>query len=91
MLHAIVKISDREFNIEIMTYPRAKHQLKQQRVEIACHTPKDLETVDFYLYAQELNWKIDTSSDIFTFDRKFFDLSLLQKAQWVRLLEMLTF
>lgn len=81
MLHAIEKISDLEFNIEIMTYARAKHQLKHQRIEIAGHTPKNLETAEFYLYAQELNWKIDTSSDIFTFERKFLDLSILQKGR----------
>jgi polar amino acid transport system substrate-binding protein len=81
MLHAIENISDFEFNIEIMTYARAKHQLKNQRIQIAGHTPKDLETDEFYHYAQELNWRIDTTSDIFTFEREFFDLSRLKKGR----------
>ncbi len=81
MLHAIEKISDLTFDIEIMTYARAKHQLKNQRIQIVGHTPKNLETDEFYLYAQELNWMIDTTSDIFTFERKFFDLSILKKGR----------
>ena len=81
MLHAIENISDLEFDIEIMTYARAKHQLKNQRIQIVGHTPKNLETDEFYLYAQELNWMIDTSSDIFTFEREFFDLSTLKKGR----------
>jgi polar amino acid transport system substrate-binding protein len=81
MLHAIEDISDLEFNIEIMTYARGKHQLKHQRIHIVGHTPKDLETDEFYLYAQELNWNIDTTSDIFAFERSFFDLSILRKGR----------
>jgi len=81
MLHAIEKISDLTFDIEIMTYARAKHQLKNQRIHIVGHTPKNLETDEFYLYAQELNWMIDATSDIFTFERKFFDLSILRKGR----------
>jgi polar amino acid transport system substrate-binding protein len=81
MLNAIEDISDLEFEIEIMTYARAKHQLKNHRIQIVGHTPKNLETDEFYLYAQELNWHIDTTSDIFTFERNFFDLSRLKKGR----------
>jgi polar amino acid transport system substrate-binding protein len=81
MLHAIEDISDLEFDIEIMTYARAKYQLKNQQIQILGHTPKDLETAEFYLYAQELNWKIDTTSDIFSLELKFFDLSKLKKGR----------
>jgi polar amino acid transport system substrate-binding protein len=81
MLRAIENISDLEFDIEIMTYARAKHQLKNQRVDIAGHTPKTFETPEFYLYAQDLNWQIDTTSDIFSFDRRHFDLSKLKEGR----------
>ena len=69
MLHAIEDISDIEFTIEIMTYARAKYQLKTHHINIIGHTPKNLETADFYQYAQELDWIIDTTSDIFVFDQ----------------------
>ena len=81
MFHVTEDISDLEFNIEIMAYARAKHQLKHQRIQIAGHTPKGLETDEFYHYAQELNWNIDTTADIFTFERNFFDLPRLKKGR----------
>lgn len=81
MLHAIEDISDLEFTIEIMTYARAKNQLKNNRIDIIGHTPKNLETPEFYLYAQELDWIIDTTSDIFVFDRQNFDLGKLKKGR----------
>jgi polar amino acid transport system substrate-binding protein len=81
MLHAIEDISDLEFTIEIMTYARAKYQLKTHNINIIGHTPKNLETADFYQYAQELDWIIDTTSDIFSFDRQNFDLSKLKKGR----------
>jgi len=81
MLHAIEDVSDLEFTIEIMTYARAKHQLKNHRIDIIGHTPKNLETAQFYQYAQELEWIVDTTSDIFVFDRKHLDLSKLTKGR----------
>ena len=85
MLHAIEDISDLEFEIEIeielMTYARAKYQLKNHNIDILGHTPKDLETIDFCQYGQELDWMINTTSDIFAFDRQNFDLSKLKKGR----------
>jgi len=81
MLHAIEAISDLEFDIEIMTYARAKQQLKNNRLDIIGHTPKNLETASFYQYAQELEWIVDTTSDIFVFDRKHFNLLKLKKGR----------
>jgi len=81
MLHAIEAISDLEFTIEIMTYARAKHELKNNRIDIIGHTPKNLETPEFYLYAQELDWIVDTTSDIFVFDRQSFNLGKLKQGR----------
>ena len=81
MLHAIEDISDLEFDIEIMTYARAKHQLKHNRIDIIGHTPKDLETPSFYQYAQELDWIVETTSDIFVFDHQYFDLGKLKNGR----------
>jgi polar amino acid transport system substrate-binding protein len=75
MFRAIEKISDLKFNIEIMTYARAKHELKYQKIDIAGHTPKKLETQDFYQYGEELNWQIDTTSDLFSFDPHYFEFN----------------
>jgi len=81
MLHAIEDISDLVFDIQIMTYARAKHQLENNRIDIIGHTPKNLETPEFYLYAQELDWIIDTTADIFSFERQNFDLGKLKKGR----------
>ena len=79
MFREIEKISPIRFHVEIMTYARAKHELSKGRLSIAGHTPKDLETSSFYQYAQELNWKIDTTSDLFVFNRKFLDLAKIKR------------
>jgi polar amino acid transport system substrate-binding protein len=81
MLRAIEDISDLEFTIEIMTYARAKHQLKNKSLDVIGHTPKNLETSEFYLYAQELDWIVDTTSDIFVFDRRDLDLDKLKEGR----------
>ncbi|NQZ81494.1 MAG: transporter substrate-binding domain-containing protein [Colwellia sp.] len=79
MLRAIEEISDLKFDIEIMTYARAKHELEFDRIDIVGHTPKSMETKDFYQYAQELDWQISTKSDLFSFDKKHFNIETLQR------------
>lgn len=74
MLREIEKHSDLSFKVLIMTYARAKHELKHERIDIAGHTPKNLETEDFYKYAAELDWQIQTTSDLFTFDPFLLDI-----------------
>lgn len=71
MFHEIEKISTFRFDVKMMTYARAKHELSQGRLTIAGHTPKALETESFYQYAQDLNWQINTTSDLFAFDPQF--------------------
>ncbi|WP_448549172.1 substrate-binding periplasmic protein [Thalassotalea fusca] len=75
MLREIELLSDLKFDVRVMTYGRAKSELKNGRLDIAGHTPKNLETQSFYQYAQELNWQIDTRSDLFTFDPKHFNIN----------------
>jgi len=74
MLNAIEEISDLEFDIQIMTYARAKNELKYQRINIAGHTPKDSETDAFYDFAEELNWQIHTTSVLFSFKEKYLNI-----------------
>jgi len=78
MFKEIEKISNLKFNVSIMTYARAKKELKLNRIDIAGHTPKDLETSSFYQYAQELEWQLITHSDYFFLDKKYFELSSLK-------------
>lgn len=78
MFREIERVTDLKFDVNIMTYARAKYQLSRQKLTIAGHTPKNLESDDFYQYAIELDWQIDTTSDLFVFDKKYFDLSSVE-------------
>lgn len=79
MFRAIEKVSDLKFDIKIMTYARAKHELQLKRLDIAGHTPHSLETKDFYQYGQDLNWRIETTSDFFGYDKRLFNPENIQK------------
>ena len=69
MLHAIEKVSDMIFLIKIMQYNRAKLKLKNGQKDLIGHTPYQVETKDFYVYAQELNWSMGTFVDIFSMNK----------------------
>ncbi|WP_286233153.1 substrate-binding periplasmic protein [Thalassotalea sediminis] len=79
MLRAIEQHSSLRFDIRLMTYARAKHELKHGRIDIAGHTPKNLETAAFYEYALELDWQIQTTSDLFAFDEKFLNIDHIKR------------
>lgn len=74
MLRAIEQKSAFRFDVRLMTYSRAKHELKYGRIDIAGHTPKGLETATFYQYALELDWQIQTTSDLFSFDQQYLNI-----------------
>ena len=78
MLREIEAISNFTFDIKIMTYARAKHELEHQRIDIAGHTPKDIETAEFYQYAIELDWQIKTTSDLFSLEAKHISLEQIK-------------
>ncbi|MCP4020649.1 MAG: hypothetical protein GY729_02300, partial [Desulfobacteraceae bacterium] len=65
MLRSIENISDLEFTIILMTYGRAKISLEDGQIDLMGHTPYKQENRVFYTYAQELNWSIDTKSDLY--------------------------
>lgn len=75
MLRAIEKNSNYRFNIKIMTYGRAKLALKNEQLDLIGLTPQQLETEDFYHYAQDLNWHIDAHVDIFASKKKLLDIT----------------
>ncbi|GLX79643.1 hypothetical protein tinsulaeT_29830 [Thalassotalea insulae] len=65
-LNQIALNSELSFNFQLMTYARAKKELKKGNLQLIGLTPQHQETPDFYQYAQELNWSIDTTLDIFS-------------------------
>ncbi len=65
MLKEIEKVSDLTFKIKIMPYSRAKINLKRKQIDLMGHTPYKQENQVFYTYAQELNWSIDSKSDLY--------------------------
>ena len=71
MLKEIEKNSDLQFDISIMTYARAKAELKAKRVDLIGHTPLAQEVPEFYSYAVELDWSILTKLDLFSKTSEF--------------------
>jgi polar amino acid transport system substrate-binding protein len=77
MLNAAQENSTLNFSYQVMTYARAKKELKNQRIDMIGLTPKDSETQDFYQYAQELTWHFDTTVDLYSTSPKNFYLDNL--------------
>jgi polar amino acid transport system substrate-binding protein len=77
MLNALQKNSTLNFNFQIMTYARAKKELRNQRIDMVGLTPKDSETQKFYQYAQELVWHFDTTVDFYSTSPTHFKLENL--------------
>lgn len=75
MLHIIENNSDLKFNIEIMTYARAKLALKDNKIDLIGLTPQYLETKEFYTYAQDLSWSIAAQVDIFSLESGPIDIA----------------
>ncbi len=69
MLRSIEQMSDLTFDIKAMSYSRAKGLLKAGRLDLIAHTPHQLETPDFYEYAQEINWSKDTVADFYAVEK----------------------
>ncbi|MBA6362421.1 transporter substrate-binding domain-containing protein [Colwellia sp. BRX8-4] len=77
MLNGLQENSTLTFNYQIMTYARAKLELKSYRIDMVGLTPKDSETQSFYQYAQELSWHFDTTVDLYSTSPANFDIKNL--------------
>lgn len=77
MLNSLQENSTLRFNYQIMTYARAKRELKSHRIDMVGLTPKDNETESFYQYAQELAWHFDTTVDLYSTSPTHFDIKNL--------------
>lgn len=69
MLNEIEQVSNYKFDVAIMTYARAKRQLKSAQAQLVGLTPKNSETDEFYEFAIELNWNVLVSVDLFVTDK----------------------
>ncbi len=71
MLRAIEEMSDYQFEIRQMPYNRAKIELKTGNVDLIGHTPKGMETKDFYEYAMDLNWSVESKTDVYVVNKSY--------------------
>lgn len=77
MLNAVSVDKNLQFNFNIMTYGRAKKDLNDNRLGLIGLTPYQLETDEFYEYAAELDWHINTHVDFFSLNKDFFNIAQL--------------
>ncbi len=63
-----------KFNIQYLSYQRAKVELEKGNLDFIGLTPHGHEQKSFYKYAQELNWKFDTNLVLFCSSKKALDL-----------------
>lgn len=65
------------FDFRVMTYARAKKDLAHNNLNLIGLTPYQLETDEFYQFAAELNWHINTHVDFYALDQDFFNVDAL--------------
>ena len=69
LLREIESISNYTFDVNIMTYARAKRELQGERAQLVGLTPKNNETDEFYQFAKQLHWDVPVSVDLFVTNR----------------------
>ena len=77
MFTALSEQSDLTFQYNLMTWGRAKRELKSQHVDLIGISPKNNETADYYQYAKELDWSFIATVDLFSTDQNYLDLENL--------------
>lgn len=65
LLKALEQHTDLQFQVNIMSYQRAKIELEKGNIDLIGHTPWGYESPIFYEYAKELSLKVPTRLDIF--------------------------
>lgn len=81
VLNALERQAGMEFDIRIMSYRRAKIELKKGNIDLMGHTPWRAEHGDFYRYAQELQFKVPARVALFAREKQFLDLNQLGKGR----------
>lgn len=77
MFKAITEQSDLQFNYHLMTWARAKRELKANRIDLIGMSPKGNETKEYYQYAKDLNWSFIATVDLFSKRKVNFDIDNL--------------
>lgn len=70
LLQLVAAHSDLAFSIQIMPYSRAKFQLRNAQAELIGPVPLGMESHDFYEYAHELDWRLETHADLYVIDEE---------------------
>jgi polar amino acid transport system substrate-binding protein len=68
LLRRLEAASDLTFHIRMLSYSRAKSELKNGKTDLIAHTPHGLETDAFYAFAQELDWRVETRTDLYAME-----------------------
>ena len=74
LLLAVSQQTNLDFDIELMTYDRAKKALFNGKLDLIGLTPKGEESPEFYQHADELLWSFETTVDVFSPNRQLLSL-----------------
>lgn len=66
MLKDVAREHDLSLDIRMVSYSRAKYQLRNGDADLIGLVPLERETAEFYNYARELDWHIDARADLFS-------------------------
>lgn len=66
MLRDVAREDDLALDIRTVSYSRAKYQLRNGEADLIGMVPLERETAQFYNYAHELDWQIETRADLFS-------------------------
>ncbi|MBN1967821.1 MAG: transporter substrate-binding domain-containing protein [Candidatus Delongbacteria bacterium] len=69
LLEKIIIDKDNSLDVRIVPYSRAKLNLKELKCDLMGMTPYGLEAEDFYTYAQEINFRIETKTDFYCLEK----------------------
>jgi len=79
LLKHLEGLSELRFDIEVMSYSRAKFLLQNGEADLIGPVPVGMESKEFYLDAIELDWQVDTAADLYVMDRKLLDNKALHE------------
>lgn len=66
MLEELAREHELSLDIRILSYSRARYQLRNGEADLIGMVPLERETDDFYGYARELDWRLPTRADLFS-------------------------
>ena len=79
MLDELAREHDLDLDIKIVSYSRAKYQLRNGKADLIGLVPLERETDRFYGYARELDWRLDARADLFSHSAELLDDDNWQK------------